>query len=314
MSDFDQDDIRRLDGTLLLVFRELLTHRRATEAARRIGLSQSAVSHALARLRDVFGDPLFIRRSHGLAPTRRALELGPQIEALIALAETAISSRAGFDPARSRRRFELAGPGFVTSIIGGPLVESFRREAPGATFACRRLLIDLALAAVRRGDIDLALGQFTRIPAGLHAETLYADRWCVIAREGHPTLKGKITLETYAATPHVFVGHPSGSNLDETSYDPEGLAQAYGELPPPGQVNAAAYVSEWESAMLTVAASDAIADCPGRLAERHAKRLGLQLLEWPYGAERPPMQAVRRAGSADAGVEWLLHKVRAAAA
>ena len=130
MSDFDIIDIRRLDGTLLLVFRELLIHRQATEVARRVGLSQSAVSHALGRLRELFDDPLFIRRSHGLEPTRRALELGPQIDVLIDLAGTTLSSKAGFEPARSRRRFNLAGPEFVTSIIGARLVEIFRREAP----------------------------------------------------------------------------------------------------------------------------------------------------------------------------------------
>ncbi|MBS0410897.1 MAG: LysR family transcriptional regulator, partial [Proteobacteria bacterium] len=77
MAEFDLNKIRRLDGTLLLVMRELLRRRQAQAAAARLGLSASAVSHALGRLRDLFEDPLFIRRPHGLEPTRRALELGP---------------------------------------------------------------------------------------------------------------------------------------------------------------------------------------------------------------------------------------------
>ena len=71
MSDIDTADIRKLDGNLLLVFRELARTRRTTETARRLAVTQSTVSHALARLRDLFGDPLFVRRPHGLEPTPR---------------------------------------------------------------------------------------------------------------------------------------------------------------------------------------------------------------------------------------------------
>lgn len=314
MADFDLDDIRRLDGGLLLVFRELLAHRRATTAARRLGLSQSAVSHALGRLRDLFGDPLFIRRPHGLEPTRRALELGPRIDALIALAGETLASGARFEPARSRRRFNLAMPGFIASIIGARLVEQFRAQAPEASFLCRRLLVDAALAAVRRGEIDLAVGQFSRIPPDLTAETLYADRFCIIAREGHPSVRPPLSAEVYAATPHVFVGEPSDVVPGEGAQDPARVAEAYGDLPPPGQIRTAAYVTQWETAMLMVASSDAIAECPGRLAERYAARLGLQVIEPPYESATPPVLAVRRAGVRDPAVDWLLAKVRAAAA
>ena len=315
MTEFDFDDIRRLDGGLLLVFRELLAHRRATEAARRLGLSQSAVSHALGRLRELFNDPLFVRLSHGLEPTQRALELGPRIEALLELAGATLSSETRFDPARARRRFSLAGPESIASIIGAPLAEMFLKAAPNATFAMRPLLIDLALNALRRGEIDLALGRFTRIPPGLQAEVLYTDRLCVIAREGHPTVRPPLDFRTYAATPHVFVGLPPGGNFNAMPYDPEQMAQAYGVVPGPEVVRTVAYVSQWENAMLIVAASDAVAECPERLALRYAAKLGLQIIDAPAetGAGRvQTVQAVRRTG-VDPGVSWLLDQVRAAA-
>jgi DNA-binding transcriptional LysR family regulator len=314
MADFDFNDIRRLDGGLLLVFRELLTHRRATTVARRLGLSQSAISHALGRLRDLFNDPLFIRRPHGLEPTRRALELAPRIEALIELAGETLSVETRFEPARSRRRFNLAAPNFVASIVGGRLVEQFRAAAPDAAFQFRNLLVDVALAAVRRGDIDLALGQFSRIPEDMVAEPLYLDCFMVIARQGHPSVRPPLDPVAYATTPHVFVGDPSGAGVSEVVYDPDLLAEAYGALPPPEQVKPAAYVPQWETAMLMVASSDAIADCPGRLAERYAARLGLQVIEPPYDPRTPPVQAVRRASPKDPAVDWLLGQVRAAAA
>src|SRR5438309_696605 len=137
MGDFDKLKIRRLDGGLLLIFRELLAHRRASEVSQRLGLSQSAISHALTRLRELFGDPLFIRRSHGFEPTRRALELGPRVEALIDLIGTTVSGDGLFDPKRSRRRFGIASPDSVVTLIADSLTESFRCEAPNAAFAAR---------------------------------------------------------------------------------------------------------------------------------------------------------------------------------
>src|SRR6202000_700530 len=112
MSDFDLNQIRRLDGGLLLVFRELLRTRRASVVADRLGLSPSAISHALTRLRDPFDDPLFVRPPHGCEPTRGAEKLGAKIEALIELTGRTLSKDEGFDPARSRRNFRFAAPEF----------------------------------------------------------------------------------------------------------------------------------------------------------------------------------------------------------
>jgi DNA-binding transcriptional ArsR family regulator len=89
--------------------------------ARELGLSQSAVSHALTRLRDLFEDPLFIRRPHGLEATRRALELAPRVDALIDLAGETLAREGKFDPSRSERRFALVAPEFVTALIGAKL-------------------------------------------------------------------------------------------------------------------------------------------------------------------------------------------------
>src|SRR4051794_29957142 len=125
MSDIDINHIRKLDGNLLLVFRELMRKRRTTEAAQQLGLSQSAVSHALTRLRGLFADPLFVRRSHGLGPPRRALELPPRIDRLIDAAGAVLGDGDGFDPTRSDRRFRIAAAEFVTALIGAPLVDTF---------------------------------------------------------------------------------------------------------------------------------------------------------------------------------------------
>src|SRR5271167_3841359 len=132
MNEFDSVQIRKLDGGLLLIFRELMARRRASDVAQHLGLSPSAISHALGRLRDLFGEPLFIRRSHGLEPTQKALELAPRIERLLGQIDDMVSSDRSFDPAQSRRRFRIVCPDYIAPLIAPPLIEAFRREAPRA--------------------------------------------------------------------------------------------------------------------------------------------------------------------------------------
>ena len=293
----NRNDIRRLDGNLLLVFRELARTRRTTEAARRLGVTQSTISHALARLRDLFGDPLFVRRPHGLEPTRRALELAPRVESLVDLAG-AVLSRDGFDPTRSDRRFRVAAAEFVGASIGGPLVETFRRDAPRASFEVDFLRSGTSLEELRRGEIDLVVGEFLRLPPGFEAEPLYDDRYCVVARKRHPTVKGAIDRPTYARLPNIFVGRSGETGITAAT------------LPDAALVSTVALVPRWLTALAMVSASDAIATCPRRFAERMAGGFGLQIVDADFAGPRFTVSAVRRMQHADAGVDWLLSAVR----
>ena len=312
MAEFDTLQIRKVDGGLLLVFRELLLRRRASAVASQFGLSPSAISHALTRLRDAFGDPLFIRRSHGLEPTQRALELGPKIEQLIALLGTAVGGDGGFDPGESHRRFRIVCPCHYASMLGAPLVEAFRREAPSATFSTRPAYLEHALRAVRRDEADVAIGVFDQLPHGLVGQPLFEDDYCVIARVGHPSVEGVVDGRTYLTIGHVFCGNPDGMLADDAAYDRKAMSASYGENPNPALIRSHAYFAEWESIMLLVAETDVLADCPRRLANRFAARLGLQVLEPPYPPFKMPVQAVRRANAPDPGVDWLLEKIAAA--
>jgi DNA-binding transcriptional LysR family regulator len=315
MAEFDALQIRKVDGGLLLIFRELLLRRRASAVAGQLGLSPSAISHALTRLRDAFGDPLFIRRSHGLEPTQRALELGPQIEQLIKLIGSAVGGEGGFDAGESHRRFRILCPDHIASMLGAPLAEAFRREAPNATFSVRPAFLDRALRAVGRDEADVAIGIFEQIPRGLAAARLYDDHYCVIARVGHPKVQGAVDWPTYAAIGHVFCGLPDGPLGDDPTFvDRKALSATYGDNPGPETIRTRAYFAQWESVMLLVAETDLLADCPRRLAERFAARLGLQIIDPPYPLFPMLVQAVRRADAPDVGVDWLMEKVAAALA
>ncbi len=311
MAEFDNMKIRRLDGGLLLIFRELLAHRRASVVSQRLGLSQSAVSHALARLRDLMGDPLFIRRSHGLEPTKRALELGPRIEALIDMIGATMARDGRFDPSQSRRRFGIACADHVTTLMADRLVESFRKTAPRANFTTRHVILDRALAAVRRGDVDIAIGVFDSVPRDLKREHLFEDDYCVLARKGHPKVKGSVDIITYATVGHVFIGNPEGALSDEAPWDREAINATYGSMASPEAVRTQGYLLQWDTAMLMVADSDVLIDCPRSLAKKYAKRLGLQILDPPHNPFRFKVDLVRR-GSDDPGVDWLVEQVKEA--
>lgn len=300
MIDISSNDIRKLDGGLLLIFRGLLRRRRTTAVARELGLSQSAVSHALTRLRDLFDDPLFVRRSHGLEPTQRALELMPRIDALIDRLGDMLKRHETFNPAESERRFMLSAPEFITSMIGARLVNAFRRLAPKASFVVDFISPDLALEALRRGEIDVALGPFGPLPNGFVSEMIFTDRYCVAARRGHPELKGRISAAQYAKIGHIYAHAESEMAASQRVETPD--------------VALRAVVPRWLTVLTMVAASDAIATCPQRFAERQAKLLGLQLLKPPFVPLTIEVRAVRRAGSEDLGVDWLLARIREAVA
>jgi DNA-binding transcriptional LysR family regulator len=299
MRDIDAAKIRRLDGGLLLIFRELLRRKRASEVAEALGLSQSAVSHALTRLRDLFGDPLFVRRPHGLEPTRRAIALGPKIEALVELTDATLRADAKFDPKATERRFVVAAPDFFVALVGARLVNLMRAAAPNAAFVMLNMAHEAAFDALKRGDLDVAIGRFGAARPGFTVEPLYDDRYCVVARGGHPDLRGRISQSQYLSTGHVFSQSPGEGGEGE---DVKGA----------GGIRHHAVVPRWLTVLTMVAACDAIGTVPRRLAERHAKVLGLQILEAPFVRMALSISAVRRAGVVDAGADWFLDQVRKA--
>jgi DNA-binding transcriptional LysR family regulator len=307
MADINENDIRRVDGGLLLVFRELARRRRTTAVAAHLGLSQSAVSHALARLRDLFGDPLFLRRPHGLEPTARAAELAPRIEALIEAIDASLRPDAAFDPSRIDRFFRVVATEHAGEAIAARLAPRLRAFAPRARFVWQFARGYVALEALRRGQADVALGRFEALPAGLVGEPLFEDRYCVVARRDHPTIRGEMDTETWAAAGHVFAS--SHMAFDEV------VGPAIGEdaMPSPDQVASVALVPRWEMALAVVAASDAIATGSRRIAEDQAARYALQVMEPPQ-SDYPSwtVSLVRRAG-ADAALDWFCAELAAAA-
>lgn len=200
MSDFH---FNQLDLNLLKVFDALLDERNVTRAGARLGLSQSAVSHALGRLRQLLGDELFVRRSSGMDPTPRALEIGPSVHTALLQMQTALAP-AGFDPAATERRFSISAGPYGCAVLIPQVVRLLGEHAPGATLQVTPYGAG-TVEALDTGRVDAALmGQDTP-SRRFRFQTLFTETMVWIVRKGHPLTEGPLTLERLRETPHILV-------------------------------------------------------------------------------------------------------------
>jgi DNA-binding transcriptional LysR family regulator len=302
ISQIDLAHLRRLDFSLLLLFRELVRHRRTTVVAERIGLSQSAVSHSLTRLREIFDDPLFLRKSDGLQPTQRALELLPRVEALIKLACETVGAFDRFEPDQSDRLFRLAGNDMVCTLLGAPLIATLREAAPRVRITFRSSVGRAALDGLASDDIDLALGRFRSLPAAYDAVHLFDERFVVVARQEHPRLRRGLDLKTYLDLDHILVSFVGGLiGFADMALKRRQLSR-----------RVVASVPMFLAAFAAVGSGDLIMTVPERIALRHAKSFGLNLYRPPLTIPGFSVMAVRhRRSQGDVGFNWLLEQVRA---
>lgn len=153
------NDLRRIDLNLLVILDALLSEQHVTRAAERLHLSQPAVSHALARLRDLLGDALLVRQGSSLVPTARALELAMPLAEALAQVQALLEPNR-FDPASAKRTFRVAMSDYSAAIFLPGLVRTLRREAPGIDLQIIQASREGMLDGVLNGDIDLAAGVF----------------------------------------------------------------------------------------------------------------------------------------------------------
>ncbi|MDB5802250.1 MAG: LysR family transcriptional regulator [Rhodocyclales bacterium] len=300
--DINNTHIRRLDFTLLLVFQQLLRHRRTTVVADKLGLSQSAISHALSRLRDVFDEPLFLRRSDGMHPTQMALLLGPKIDALVELAAETLGATTTFDSTESTRLFRIATNDFIALLLGPALQTLFSRDAANARFSIRFAIGTEALEMLDADAADLVISRFDAIRPEHNATVLSEEAYRVVARKGHPRLKrGGLTLEKYLAMEHLLVS-PQGDFYGTVD---QALARLGLDR------NVVSSVPMFLPALPIVSENDVIATVPERIAKRFAATFDLQHYAVPFQIEAATISLVRHQRSArDAGLDWLADVIR----
>ena len=198
------NDLRRFDLNLLVILDALLSEQHVTRAAERLHLSQPAVSHALARLRDLLGDPLLVRAGAGLAPTARALELVAPLAEALAQVQSLLAPNT-FDPASARRTFRLAMSDYGAAIILPGLIRTLRAEAPGIDLQISHASREGMVEGLLNGDIDLAAGVLPELPGELCSTPLFEERYvCLLDRQSLPA-EGVLDLATYLSRPHVLL-------------------------------------------------------------------------------------------------------------
>jgi DNA-binding transcriptional LysR family regulator len=242
-----------------------------SRAGARLGLSQPAVSNALAQLRGVLGDPLLVRGPRGMVPTERALALAAPLRAALAQLEYSLGPSAPFDPATSDRRFTLATNDFVAFALLPKLLARLSREAPGVRLQVRAWQEHHVPADLERGEADLMLGIFRKLPPGHQQTPLFVDRFVCVVRRGHPQVRGKLTLATYVKLPHVLVSHqPNGRGVVDDVLAGRGLARTV-----------VLRVSHFLLVPAIIAGTDYVAALSEHVAHPFAKAWPLQILPPP---------------------------------
>jgi DNA-binding transcriptional LysR family regulator len=197
-------ELASVDLNLLPVLAALLETESVTLAAERLGLSTSATSHALGRLRDQLGDPLLVRAGRRLVPTPRATAILPRVTAAMAANRAVFAVAESLDPATLARTFRLQTTDHVSLVLGPALDRALREQAPDVDLYLLPIAPDVS-PLLRDGSIDAAVGVFPDAAPELRRRALFDDHFVCLVREDHPVVGETLDLETWLSLPHMLV-------------------------------------------------------------------------------------------------------------
>lgn len=198
-------NIKDIDLNLLIAFDSVMRERNITLAARRLGLSQPALSNALSRLRRTLGDPLFVRTGHGMEPTPYAERLADPIRRACNLIDDALCVGTAFEPAKSNRIFTFYMTDIGEIVLLPPILRYLQKEAPQISIKVVRIPQFGVHEAMATGEVDLAVGLFPTLQTGFFEQLLYRDNFVCIARRDHPMISNSLTARLFSEIPHVLV-------------------------------------------------------------------------------------------------------------
>jgi DNA-binding transcriptional LysR family regulator len=267
-------DIRNVDLNLLVALDALLAERSVSRAALRLHLSQPAASALLARLRELFGDPLLLRSVRGMLPTPRALELLGPVRQVLDEIDAIVQPRAAFDAASAEHTFTLSASDYVEYALVPKLVDYLEHKAPGVCLEVRPLDLSLVTKQMESGEVDLCVTSLQNAPAGLHVRPLYSERIVSVVRCDHPGVGTRLTLDKFCSVEHIRVSVP-GSGFS-TRID--ALLAVLGR-----KRHVRLAVPHFLLVPEIVARSDMISALPERLARGYAKKL--RIFEPPVDIE-----------------------------
>lgn len=293
----------KFDLNLLVAFDVLIEERNVTRAAKRLNLTQSAMSGALRRLREAFSDEILVQQGKKMLPTAAALALAPEISAMVADLRGLLAKGLSFDPFTSERLFRIVASDYIAIVLVGPLLERLQQVAPNV-----RIDIALPQPGVRErledGEIDLIISPESFLEGQHPRELLFEERHVVVGWTGNPVLDQPLTREAYESCGHVAASVTSKGTFAENYLREhsdkrriEVTCAAFGEV-------------AW---MLPGTARLALMH--ERLAKIFAGFLPLRICDLPF--ELPPMREMmqyHQSRAEDQGIAWLRAQLIEAAA
>ena len=268
----------RLDLNLFRVMDAVYAHGGISGAARHLHLSQPAVSHALARLRRIWGDPLFVRQGNHMVPTELTRRVIAEVQAHLRDLQSVLAQADTFDPATLEMTVRLGMRDVLEAITLSPLMDVLAREAPRAQLASVRVPREALERSLSQGEVDLVIDRQRRVHGPIHSEHLADERLSVLMRADHPLARKRLSVAGYFEAQHVMVTlHPEQPDPLQAVWAAQGL----------GERAVALRCQHYFAAAKVVAHSQALLTLPQTYAEQLTQALPLVVRELPVAV--PPM-------------------------
>jgi DNA-binding transcriptional LysR family regulator len=265
------EKLRLLELTQLRLVEALADRGSVSAAAESLGLSQSAASHALARLRGLFDDPLFVRTSRGMEPTAAGERVAAAVRQAMAALREGLDAAGPFEPARSDRVFKVYMSDIAQMVFLPRLLAHLKATAPGIRLRACPIPLRSQEAALESGEIDLAIGHFTSLTTGFYQRRLFREKYVCIVRSGHPRFARGMSVEAFRQAEHGYA--------DSSGIAHEQVEKVLAQHGIPRRLGLT--VPQFMVLPLVIAGSDLVVTMPSRLAEAFARLIPIQVPPFP---------------------------------
>lgn len=299
-------NISKVDLNLLVYLDVLLREGSVTRAANQLSITQPAMSNGLKRLRDLFKDPLLVRTSDGMTPTKRALELQPVIRDVLSKLEASIQPETDFVPETSKRTFRIMASDYAESTLLLEVIRQLAKVAPNITLDMITPS-DVTFHDVEQGKVDMAINRFEELPLSFHQKVVWYDRFACVVSSNNPIVEN-FTLQNYIDSKHIWVsktGFGVGVGIDPNEVQKLGWVDA--ELTKIGQKrDIRVFTRHYHVALQLAKVQNLVATLPSKAAALYENDPNIVILDPPF--DIPPI-GLKMAWSAllhhDAGHIWL---------
>lgn len=294
--------LAQFDLNLLTSFLVIQRERHITKAAKVVGVSQPAMSHALGRMREMLGDELFVKTPQGMVPTPKAERLAPEVEKILESLHRVLKGNEDFSISTMARTFRIQATDFIESLLSPQLIKLFADKSPASQLSFTSAGFSLPKQELEEGKCDIAIaGFFGDLPVGFFRQPLFKDDFVCCVRKDHPTFKRKLSLDDYASGKHLLIA-PTGElkgKVDQVLNKQKKNRTVISNT------------SSFMSAGYVVSETDCILTAPSKLVAQFSKFLPIKVLPLPITVQGISIvQVWHERNHNDEGHKWLRSEMR----